>query len=180
MRIKVLAVENKKVEEGKKNYNLLDVSYKNLEFNKVEGKKLVSFASPDVYNALKDAKAGDEFDVTKGDKSAAGFVPWTRCVVAGEATLTEDSRQVSGAAPASTASKSTPRSTYETPEERAKKQVYIVRQSSIGAAIELLNLMGNKKASVEEVTSIAKQFEQYVFGNDPMQELIDMEDDIPL
>ena len=75
MRIKVLAVENKKVEEGKKNYNLLDVSYKNLEFNKVEGKKIVSFASPDVYQALKDANAGDEFDVTKGDKSAQGFVP---------------------------------------------------------------------------------------------------------
>lgn len=53
-----------------------------------------------------------------------------------------------------------PKSTYETPEERAKKQVYIVRQSSITNAIAL---KGNK-ASVEEIINVAKQFETFVFG----------------
>ena len=184
MRIKVLAVENKKVEEGKKNYNLLDVSYKNLDFNKVEGKKIVSFASPDVYAALKDAQPGDEFDVTKGEKSAAGFVPWTRCVVAGEAGVSEATGNTgsttSPAGGGQGTSKATPRSTYETPEERAKRQVLIVRQSSITAAIGLLNLVGNTEADVKEVTDMAKQFEAYVFGNDPMKELMDMDDDVPL
>lgn len=177
MHIKVLAVELKEVKEGKKDYKILDVSYKNLEFNKVEGKKIVSFASPDVFNALKGANAGDEFEVTKGEKSAAGFVPWTRCVSA-----TGNFSSGTDAQPTTTntvASKSTPRSTYETPEERAKKQVYIVRQSSIGYA---LTTLGNeaKEVGTKGVCQIAQQYFNWVMGNDPVQELMNMEDDIPL
>ncbi|UOF80634.1 hypothetical protein [Caudoviricetes sp.] len=55
-----------------------------------------------------------------------------------------------------------PKSTYETPEERAKKQVYIVRQSSITNAI---NLKGSK-ATVAEILDVAKQFESFVFGEE--------------
>ena len=57
-----------------------------------------------------------------------------------------------------------PKSTYETPEERAKKQVYIVRQSSITAALTFL--AGKKASTVQEVTDIAKQFENYVMGTE--------------
>ena len=79
-------------------------------------------------------------------------------------------------------SKGTPRSTYETPEERAKKQVYIVRQSSIANAIQFYALVNVEDVtnSVENILATAKQFEHYVFSTDPVQELIDMEDDIPL
>lgn len=182
MRIKILAVEVKEVKEGKKDYKILDVSYKNLDFNgKVEGKKIVSFASPDVFNALKGSNPGDEFDVTKGEKSAAGFVPWTRCVTAsGENTVLEDNRSgVSGQSQAvSGTTKGTPRSTYETPEERAKKQVYIVRQSSISNAIAFLD--GDSDPAIKDVIDTAKQFEAYVFGTDPMTEIMEMENDIPL
>lgn len=54
-----------------------------------------------------------------------------------------------------------PKSTYETPEERARKQVYIVRQSTINMAIA----HKGAKASVEEILSEAKAFEDYVFDN---------------
>ena len=38
MRIKILVVEIQEVKEGKKEYKLMEVSYKNLDFNgKVEG-----------------------------------------------------------------------------------------------------------------------------------------------
>jgi hypothetical protein len=182
MRIKILAVDLKEVKDGKKDYKQLDVSYKNLDFGRVEGKKIVSFASPDVFQALKDAKAGDEFDVTKGEKSAAGFVSWTRCVPASEAGVSETSGNTGQAVPPSAGGKgtgtSTPRSTYETPEERAKKQVYIVRQSNIKDSISLLTA-NETNFGVKDVLAIAKQLEAYVFGNDPVQELIDMNDDIP-
>lgn len=56
-----------------------------------------------------------------------------------------------------------PKSTYETPEERAKKQVYIVRQSSITAALTYIG--DTKKVSTNDVIAIAKQFEAYVFDN---------------
>ena len=62
-----------------------------------------------------------------------------------------------------------PKSTYETPEERAKKQVYIVRQSSITAAI---NYRGTK-VSIEDIITTAKQFEAYVFG-------VDFDDGMPM
>jgi hypothetical protein len=53
-----------------------------------------------------------------------------------------------------------PKSTYETPEERAKKQIYIVRQSCINYAI----LYKGAKANINEIITIAKQFEAHVFG----------------
>ena len=173
MRIKILAVEIKEVKEGKKDYKLMDVSYKNLEFNKVEGKKIVSFASPDVFNALKSANAGDEFDVTKGEKTAAGFVPWTRCVPAGEGG---DPTVASTSQPTAPKSTGSPRSTYETPEERAKKQVYIIRQSSIASAIAAA---GGKPIKAEDAIEVAKVFEAYVMSTDPVKALQEMEDDIP-
>lgn len=48
-------------------------------------------------------------------------------------------------------------STYETPEERAKKQVIITRQASVNAAIEFLR--NNKAITVDQVLDIAKSFE---------------------
>lgn len=78
--------------------------------------------------------------------------------------------------PTKTTPTASPRSTYETPEERAKKQVYIVRQSSISAALAYTNQIKDYYKGTEnpigEVMSIAKQFEAYVFGNDFAQEVI--------
>ena len=74
-------------------------------------------------------------------------------------------------------------STYETPEERAKKQVYIVRQSSITAALAYFALNKATKASTEDILAIAKEFEKHVFATaevDPVEAIIDMDDDIPM
>lgn len=70
------------------------------------------------------------------------------------------------------------RSTYETPEERAErraldkekfafekeKQKLIIRQSSLSNAISLLK--GSNDETVENVLSVAKQFEAYVLSNE--------------
>ena len=58
-----------------------------------------------------------------------------------------------------------PKSTYETPEERAKKQLYIVRQSSINAAIAL-GAQGKVLPTVDLILEVAKKFEAHVFGED--------------
>ena len=78
-------------------------------------------------------------------------------------------------------------STYATAEERALTQQYIVRQSSITAALKLLEINGNKKATTDEAITIAAQFEAWVFGKsvvrrdvpDPTADIANMEDDIP-
>lgn len=56
-----------------------------------------------------------------------------------------------------------PKSTYETPEERAQKQLYIIRQSSLSSAIALVAALGDKKATPQSVIAQAKLFEGYVF-----------------
>lgn len=72
-----------------------------------------------------------------------------------------------------------PKSTYETPEERAARQVMIVRQSSISSAVAALKL---DKAALNafDVLEMAKVFEAYVMGQDKTNSFMDMEDDVPL
>ncbi len=52
------------------------------------------------------------------------------------------------------ASGRTTTSTYETPEERKIKQLYIIRQSSISNAIDVLKHNSTDKIQVEDVFSI--------------------------
>lgn len=175
--IKIFEVKD----ENKGKYNMLTVDFKNLKFDKNESKKIVSFTNKDVYNTLKNANAGDEFTVTaiKGEQ----YWEWQAVNVRGEAP--PESTATAPAASSSKAPATSPKSTYETPEERAKKQLYIVRQSSISAAITVLKTEKNTP-SVSEVLAIAKEFENYVFGVTEMPANINSlpplpdDDDIPL
>ena len=172
-----------KQDENKGKYNMLTVDFKNLSSGKNESRKIVSFKNKDVYTTLKNANQGDEFTVVavKGEQ----YWEWQSVVPRGEAVP-----QATGGSSVTTSKPSTsPKSTYETPEERAKRQVLIVRQSSVSSAIELLKT-DKKSPTVPEVLQVAKQFEAYVFGNDDpfgleekpnkLPTLDDLEDDIPM
>jgi hypothetical protein len=71
-----------------------------------------------------------------------------------------------------------PKSNYETADERAARQVMIVRQSSISNAVALLKTEKHTPTT-EEVLAVAKQFENFVLGksNDPFA---DLDEDVPL
>ena len=69
------------------------------------------------------------------------------------------------------------RSTYETPEERAKKQVYIVKQSSINAAIQLLSVGAKQPPSTELVLTEAQKFVDFVFA-EKKESLLDLPNDL--
>lgn len=146
IRIKSITDENK----GK--YNQLNVGYLDINSGQEHTYKLMSFVNKDAYTLLKSAKADDEFNVTcnKNDK---GYWTWEDVSVLGSQVKTVKAN-------------TTPRSTYETPEERAKKQLYIVRQSSITNAVAMLQAAGDKKTPInpDTVIHVAKQFEAYVFG----------------
>ena len=155
-------------EENKGRYSQLTVAYR--KDGKLEEKKLMSFGgSAPSFNVLRSAVKGDQFNITN-QKNEKGFWEWT-----------EASR---GTAPASPAAKPAgaspaPRNTYETPEERARRQVLIVRQSSLSSAVAFFN--NKKSATPDEVVDLARHFENYVFGvgdvtSDPIAE---MQDDIP-
>lgn len=158
-------------EENKGKYNLMNLSYR---FNgKLSEKKLVSFgANAEAYKTLLTSNKGDMFNVTQ-TKNEQGYNDWVK-VVPASATDT----------PATKAPSASPRSTYETPEERAFRQKLIVRQSSVSSAIELLTPR-KKEATLDDVLEIAARIEEWVFtgGNKTdtyvPPDVINMKDDIP-
>jgi hypothetical protein len=176
--IKIISVEKETHPTQKGSYDSLEITYKNLTFqNKVESKKIVSFNHKEVFSSLAKASGGDTFTIQRS-KNDKGYWDWV--------AVGDDAPQQAGPAPTGGKTMQSPKSTYETPEERAKKQVYIVRQSSINAAIALLKT-DKKVPSLEEIKEAAKFFEAYVFGVDPaatgmatpLPEFPD-DDDVPL
>ena len=137
------------VNKGK--YNQLTVQYD--ADGKTQDKKIMSFTFKEVYNLLAKANVGDSFDIsmTKNDK---GYWDWT------------DAKPVSasGELPAVRPGKST--GSWETAEERAQKQVYIIRQSCIGYAVQFT--AGG--STVNDVLAVAEEFVQYVLNGPEQQE----------
>jgi len=164
LQIQIIATTQETKPTAKGSYTQLEVTYKNLTYQgKVESKKVMSFgAGASAFNTLKDAQAGSQWEVTVV-KNAQGYNDWTAVVAA------------SGAAPAANVPASAPtglstgkaqlgpKSTYETPEERAQRQILIVRQSSVSAAVSTLSV-GAKAVKPADVIAVAKEYEAYVFG----------------
>ena len=181
--IEIINVAISTVPTAKGSYNIAEVTYKNKTFqDKVEAKKVMSFINKQVYETLSKATFGQVYyiDRTKNDK---GYWDWTNA-----STTNEQQEQVPMVAPASNNPVKTPsvspKSTYETSEERAARQVMIVRQSSISSAVALLAANGGKKNTAEEVLNIAKEFEAFVMGKHPEvvnnpESFADMPDDVP-
>jgi hypothetical protein len=160
MLIEIKQVSTKNVVKGRNKYTQMDVSYHNLDKNREEGKKsLMSFTTEQAtWNALSNAKQGEVYKV-KAQKNDKGFWDWV------EAVKEETNQMVQGKPiPVST------RPNYETADERARRQVYIIRQSSIASAIEYYKDQG-KRPKVEEVLALAKVFENYVMSENDNNEV---------
>ena len=157
MQIQIISTSVETKPTAKGSYQVLEVVFKNLTYQgKVESKKLMSFgANASAFKALQAAQAGSAFEVTvtKNDK---GYNDWTAVgPVTGDA-----------AAPAAAAAKGSspaPRSTYETPEERAQRQILIVRQSSVSSALNLHSVGAKSQLKLEDVLSTAQKICDFVF-----------------
>ena len=152
--------EPKKTGKGKN--KVLSVTYKTDE-GKVEAKKLYDWATKtEIWEAFKGATKGNVFSIDK-EKNEKGFWEWVSL-----------HRQD---APLKVQEKGNPvptKPSYETPDERAHRQVMIVRQSSISSAVNMLGPMspkGDFTAYAACVIETAKRFESYVMGN-TIQDLI--------
>lgn len=153
-------------------YNSMEIAYKNITFeNKVEGKKLVDFNDKAVFEFFKGLKNGDKVTVTKdkGDNDqywkwvGADFTGNSQGTSAGTANAPVQQSSTNAGTDNSVVTRGrVTGSNYETSEERAARQRYIVRQSSVGAAIELLKANG-APFDTGNVIDVAKQFEAFVF-----------------
>lgn len=148
---------------AKGSYQILELAYKNKTFqDKVEGRKIMSFgATAESFKVLAAGNNGEVFDieVVKNDK---GFNDWVKANRAG--ANTGATAAVSRPANAAAGASSAPRSNFETPEERAQRQVLIVRQSSVSTAAAVLSAGAKSAPKIADVIEAAKEIESYVFG----------------
>lgn len=149
MQIKVKAVNVEKP-AGKK-YNVAEVIYAN-ERGETKSWKLYDFANPSAFGTLKDASAGDTFDVIT-DKDDKGYTQWKAVTKADEGAMS-----VGGATPRNAPVKST----YETSEERAIKQRLIVKQSCLAQAINV-QIASGSPISFGELVDLANDFVEWVY-----------------
>lgn len=129
---------------GGRGYQVANVVYENNGQTKTQ--KIMSFANRDVYAAVQQFKAGQtlEVETTKnGD-----FTNWSKIT----AVVSEE------AAPAAK-SGTVARSTYETADERAARQVLIVKQSAIAQAVASIGA----GAPLEDYLARAQVFVDWVF-----------------
>ena len=142
-----------------KPYEFIDLMYKNKSFqDKVEGKKIMPFGNKEVFEVLKNSEKGDLFYIGR-TKNADGFWDWDKIseVPNGLGAYYEEVGHKQSTKAAPTASKTTP---WETPEDRAQKQLYIIRQSSLTNAVN--TLIGN--VNPESVKFTAQNYIDFVLG----------------
>lgn len=167
MRIKLISdVSTSFTKTAKGGYSVAEVNYEGAK----KPFKLVSFSNPAVFETLKNAKAGEvyEVDSVKGDD---GFYKWTSAKKA----------EADEAAPADSKTKAwTPAADpRETKDERAARQRLIVRQSSLSNAIELLSVNRQPEDGplvVAGVLDLANQLTAWVYE---APDLFDEPNDIP-
>lgn len=166
MQITVIDVsENTKKSESGRTFQQLEIAYKN-EQGTPQLKKLISFSNPNMYKLAKTWVKGDTFNITTV-KNAKGYWDWTG--IEGEGQVATESK------PAATPTRVTG-SNYETKEERTARQLYIIRQSSLANAIEILN----KGADTAEVLKLADKLVNYVLAKtEGIEAINEQPDDIP-
>lgn len=158
-----------------RSYQAIEVTYKGID-GKVSNKKLMSFSNPTVFKTAQTWQKGDNVNIqaVKNDK---GYWDW---VGFGDSNSSEEQPQAVSQPQSS--SKPTTRvtgSNYETKEERAQRQVMIVRQSSLSNAVATLATHGTK-LNASQVIDLAKTYEGYVLGTLESSNGIDhLDDDVP-
>jgi hypothetical protein len=157
-----------KVPTAKGFYETVEVAYR--KDGKVEGKKIMSFANPAIFKAVQKLAQGETVDVTT-EKNEAGFWQWTGLNSGAAVTQPTPSQTSSAASTGTVAAK--PVSNYETKEERAARQVMIVRQSSLSNAVSTLSV-GAKHLTPSEVVAVAKEYERYVLGLNEAKAAVDV------
>ena len=126
---------------------------------KSETRKIMSWAVPKTYDKLagyKEFPFDANIIMVKNDKT--GYWDWVDIEVQQKGANIESTKPVGKVIG----------SNYETPQERARKQVYIVRQSSISSAIEMAKAREPKGTTktVEEILKDASRFEEFVMTLD--------------
>jgi len=153
--MKIRVVKTEVTDKGK--YKLLKVTFRNLETNKVMSQNCPSFAHPDVFNTLKDTPSDSVFEI-KVEKEGDYF-NWVQATPSEAPAADAATPAVTGTGRAGTSSGRT----WETAEERALRQILIVRQSSMTTANAAL--LYADRQTIDNLFQLAEKIEAWVFRN---------------
>ena len=171
MKIQVLDVKTStKTSVAGKPYQNVEIAFKNIDQGKVESKNLTEYSK--VFKQAAEAIVTKFYDVAT-EKDAKGYWQWTSF------TLGEPAEAPSAPTsfkPDPAKANAVPKSNYETSEERAKRQVYIVKQSSISAAINCLlpGVTKGQSLNPEDVIDMAQIFSDWVFANKEQEKVTNL------
>lgn len=182
MNITILSVQTTtQTAKSGKPYQQLEVAFKNNTFGKVESKKIMPFgAQKAAFDALANAPTGAVFEVTVV-KNDAGYNDWTAISQAVPGSPAPQAVGSINNAKPTAGNVTQVKSTYETPIEREAKQRFIVKQSSIGSAIELLSVGAKSPPTVEAILDTAQKFYSWVMSSpeqEVKQDVLDLPHDI--
>ena len=154
MQVNVVDVSTLNTHQAKngRQYQSIEVMYKN-DQGQAQSKKLMSFANPNVFKAAQSWEKGDVIHVSTY-KDNNGYWQWTAVGSAEGVTDTRNDNSSPVKAEASSTKTRVTGSNYETKDERAARQVMIVRQSSLSNAVATLAIEGSN-ASANDVISLA-------------------------
>lgn len=163
MQVKILDVSVENIVKGKSRYSKASVAYS--IGGEAKTQNIMSFVNPDVFKKVQEM-VGQTVEVSL-TKNSAGYNEWA-AITNIDDIKERDPREVTTGAVVGLAAAATrvTGSNYETPAERAQKQVYIVKQSSISNAIEYLQAVhvdGEPAWNVNNVLEVAQEFVDYVF-----------------
>jgi len=140
-------VEIESVTKGKARYQIAHVTYAVRGETKTQ--KIMSFSNPETFKKVQELVSGDKITITV-TKNDAGYSQWAKVEKVG-----------SEKPPAVATPGKVLGSNYETREERARRQVYIIKQSSLERAMEYLKTK-EEAFDTADVLATADIFVQYV------------------
>lgn len=165
MQITVKNVNVENVVKGKSRYSVANVTYDYQGTEKT--RKIMSFSNPDVFKKVQEL-VGQTIEVATG-KNEAGYDEWKSI-----------SAPVQGVPTSSTSAAGTVTrvsgSNYETKDERAARQVLIVKQSSLSAAVGTLSPGAKAALKPEEVIELAQQYTDWVFETEAQEDQLNVLD----
>jgi hypothetical protein len=139
-------------------YQKAEVTYKDLGSGKVAAKSVMSFKNPKVFAEMVNAKPGQVFSVES--EKEGQYWEW-KSVGQGGTPVPTQSLNIP---PKKEGVNAAPKSNYETAEERAARQVLIVKQSSLSVAASVLSVGAKSPPNSDEVIALAQKFTDWVFA----------------
>ena len=162
MKVIFQSVESEHIVKGKSRYTKAVINY--LYNGEPRRQTVMSFANPAIFKQVQELEAGTEIEVSTS-KNEAGFNEWTRIEVGNKLP------GVSAAVPTQTGNSSAgvarvTGSNYESKEERAARQVLIVKQSSLSNAVESLTPGAKAPLDTKTVLARAQEYVDWIFDSE--------------